>query len=120
MPSTDYARTRAALRCRNLLAQELRETRERARLGGEEFGILMETDGATAAARAEAFRRDLDTSPLQTESGDAPITVSIGCGAFDPARYADGDALYRDVDAALYRAKTGGRNRTESIAAPAL
>jgi diguanylate cyclase len=91
----------------------------RARLGGEEFGILMECDGATAAVRAEAFRRDLDASPLQTGSGDAPITVSIGCCAFDPARHADGDALYRDVDAALYRAKTGGRNRTESIAASA-
>lgn len=91
----------------------------RARLGGEEFGILMETDGATAAARAEGFRRDLATTPLQIESGDAPITVSIGCGAFDPARHADGDALYREVDAALYRAKTGGRNRTEAIAAPA-
>ena len=91
----------------------------RARLGGEEFGILMETDGATAAARAETFRRDLDASPLQTESGAAPITVSIGCGAFDPARHADGDALYRDVDAALYRAKTGGRNRTEAIVSPA-
>ncbi len=120
MPSTDYARTRAAQRSRNLLAQELREIRERARLGGEEFGILVETDGATAAARAETFRRDLDASPLQTESGAAPITVSIGCGAFDPARHADSDALYRDVDAALYRAKTGGRNRTEAIAAPAL
>lgn len=68
--------------------------------------------GRPANAPAEAFRRDLDRSPLQTESGDAPITVSIGCGAFDPARHADGDALYR--------AKTGGRNRTESIAAPAL
>lgn len=76
--------------------------------------------GRPANAPAEAFRRDLDTPPLQTESGDAPIIMSIGCGAFDPARHADGDALYRDVDAALYRAKTGGRNRTESIAAPAL
>lgn len=92
----------------------------RARLGGEEFGILMQTDGATAAARAEAFRRDLDTSPLQTDGGGgALITVSIGCGGFDPVRHADGDALYRDVDAALYRAKTGGRNRTEAIGAPA-
>ena len=34
MPSTDYAQTRAAQRSRNLLAQELRETAERARLGG--------------------------------------------------------------------------------------
>lgn len=90
----------------------------RARLGGEEFGILMETDGATAAARAEAFRRDLDAMPLRLDGDGAPVTVSIGCGGYDPARHADGDALYRDVDAALYRAKTGGRNRVEAITEP--
>lgn len=87
------------------------------RLGGEEFGVLMEADGATACERAERLRRVFETAPLVGQGGDEPMTVSIGCGAFDATRHADGDALYREVDAALYRAKLAGRNRTEAIAA---
>lgn len=85
-----------------------------ARLGGEEFGVVVEAAGAAAFERAERLRGDLERKPLQVDGDDLAVTVSIGCGAFDPARHADADALYRDVDAALYRAKQGGRNRTEA------
>ena len=87
-----------------------------ARLGGEEFGIVIEADGATACERAERFRHDLEAAPLQG-SGHAPVTVSVGCGAFEARRHADGDALHREVDAALYGAKLGGRNRIEAVPA---
>jgi len=90
------------------------------RLGGEEFGVVMEADGAAACVRGERFRHELERVPLPLpEGGQAAVTVSIGCGAFDPRRHADGDALYRDVDAALYRAKVGGRNRVEAVPAAA-
>lgn len=84
-----------------------------ARLGGEEFGVVLDADGETAYLRAEGFRRDLESQPLAFDGKQAGVTVSIGCGSFEPARHADSDAFYLEVDAALYRSKLSGRNRTE-------
>lgn len=85
------------------------------RLGGEEFGVLLACDGREAFARAEAFRAALAASPLVVDGHAMAVTASIGCGAFDPVRHGDGDALYREVDGALYVAKQGGRNRVVAI-----
>lgn len=88
-----------------------------ARLGGEEFGVILAGDEAQAYLRAEGLRTDLAEQPLEFEGIDPadPVTVSVGCGAFDPVRHGDGASLYREVDAALYRAKMAGRNRTERV-----
>ncbi len=45
-----------------------------------------------------------------------PVTVSIGIAVFDPARE-DARALLARADAALYRAKSNGRNRVEELVA---
>ncbi|WP_440222249.1 GGDEF domain-containing protein [Dokdonella sp. MW10] len=108
--------------CLVALAQRLREHFEAtgdvvARLGGEEFGVVLSADEDIACKRAEHFRRDLEREPLAFEGRADIVTVSIGCGAFDASRHADDDALYHDVDAALYRAKLGGRNRTGRVEA---
>jgi len=87
-----------------------------ARLGGEEFGVILMADGAAACARAEAFRSELAGAELAFDGLQETVTVSIGCCGFDARRHADADALYRDADAALYRAKVEGRNRTEHAA----
>ncbi|MDH5822968.1 GGDEF domain-containing protein [Luteimonas sp. RD2P54] len=84
-----------------------------ARLGGEEFGVVLPVDRATARARAEGFREALERVPLEFDGVQRTVTASIGCCGFDVRRHADADALYREADAALYRAKVGGRNRTE-------
>ncbi|HST45875.1 MAG TPA: GGDEF domain-containing protein [Luteimonas sp.] len=86
------------------------------RLGGEEFGVILPCAGPDARARAEAFRAGLASSPLEFDGIVEPITVSIGCSSFDPVRHADAGALYRDADAALYRAKVDGRNRVHHVA----
>lgn len=84
------------------------------RLGGEEFGILLPgTDSAGALQVAEEFRRNVAGSPLQTNEATVPVSVSIGVTAFDRSDKLADQILAR-ADAALYRAKEGGRNRVEA------
>jgi len=93
-----------------------------ARLGGEEFGVvLVGQDAATACARAERFREDLMHHRIAVEGIVLAVTASMGIAQFDGARHRDPDDLYRAADRAVYRAKAEGRNRvcTESTA-PAL
>lgn len=84
-----------------------------ARLGGEEFGVIFEGPTGETTARAERFRHELERLPLAFEGTSRTVTVSIGGGVFDRFRHVDADALYREVDEALYRAKVAGRNRTQ-------
>lgn len=92
------------------------ETAPSGRLGGEEFGVLLpDCDVAVARARAELFRVELASRPIPCGDFDVPVTASIGVGCLDPDAHADPDALYRAVDAALYRAKHDGRNRVAQI-----
>ena len=84
-----------------------------ARLGGEEFAVVVGAARAQATQRAERFREALAAGRGQAPEHAVAMTVSIGCGQFDPARHKDADDFYGDVDSALYRAKQAGRNRTE-------
>jgi len=84
-----------------------------ARFGGEEFVILLpDTDRDSARQVAERIRRELET---QRDKALPPYTASLGVavtqGTAGPA--ADIEALIAQADAALYRAKQGGRNRVE-------
>lgn len=90
-----------------------------ARLGGEEFAVLARGETLDATLRrAEAFRSGLQET-LRV-GGGIVFTVSIGVTAFDAARHAEPDDLYREADAALYRAKEAGRNRVEGVVPEAL
>lgn len=82
-----------------------------ARLGGEEFGVLMETGEDEARRAAERLRASLVASPLVLDGRPMLVTASIGLGRFDPDRHGDADGLYRAVDSALYAAKDAGRDR---------
>jgi diguanylate cyclase len=83
-----------------------------ARIGGEEFGVVLEEqDGTAAAARAEGFRQALADKPLLVDGMPLAVTISIGWAEFDAARHQDLDGFYRAADRALYRAKREGRNR---------
>jgi diguanylate cyclase (GGDEF)-like protein len=88
------------------------------RYGGEEFVLLLPgTDAAQALQCADRIRRVLRESPAQVAGMQVPVTASIGM-AMDTGRE-DIARLLGDADAALYRAKAEGRDRTIS-AAPAL
>ncbi len=83
-----------------------------ARIGGEEFAIVMME--ATQAAALEIMRRvcaSIERTPVHVaENLDLPITVSMGIAIF-PHDTANGTDLVAAADKALYAAKSAGRNR---------
>jgi diguanylate cyclase (GGDEF)-like protein len=87
-----------------------------ARIGGEEFALLLphaDIDGATRVA--ERCLRAIDTLALpHGASPTAPhLTLSIGAAALDAERRESGAALLQRTDAALYNAKASGRARSQ-------
>jgi two-component system cell cycle response regulator len=84
-----------------------------ARLGGEEFVVVMpETDLAIAAGVAERLRVAVAREPFTAKADGAalPVTISIGVTATIPGGD-DRDRVLKRADVALYTAKARGRNR---------
>lgn len=91
-----------------------------ARLGGEEFGVLLQgQDLPCAIAQAEAFRRKLAALELPHQGNAHKIvTCSIGVAARVP-EISDGTrTLFEDADHALYIAKRSGRNQVSPSPQP--
>jgi len=83
-----------------------------ARVGGEEFGVVLDgQDLAAAAQRAERFRASLVEHPIVLDGVVLTMTASIGIAQFNADLHEDDDALYHAADSAVYRAKAAGRNR---------
>jgi diguanylate cyclase (GGDEF)-like protein len=81
------------------------------RLGGEEFVALLPSTLAEAGIAAERVRRAFESaSALPGDHATATVSIGIACGS--PS--AEIDTLIARADAALYRAKKGGRNRIEA------
>jgi diguanylate cyclase (GGDEF)-like protein/PAS domain S-box-containing protein len=82
-----------------------------ARLGGEEFAVVLPiTDLAGAYAMAERLRQEVEAQPLQWERHPIPVTVSIGVAEYTSETGIFASLLDR-ADEALYEAKGSGRNR---------
>lgn len=91
------------------VARKLRQIDAFARMGGEEFCILLPETGAQKAVEvAQRIRRACGT--FQIVSGKTPfsITVSAGVATWDGHGPHE---LMKDADDALYQAKAEGRNR---------
>jgi diguanylate cyclase (GGDEF)-like protein/PAS domain S-box-containing protein len=86
----------------------VRETDTIARMGGDEFGIILEgiSEGPAAALVAEKLLAAL-SEPIDLDGQRVFVTCSIGIAVSPPSADAD---LVRDADAAMYRAKQQGRN----------
>jgi diguanylate cyclase (GGDEF)-like protein len=93
--------------------QNLRETDTLARLGGEEFVILLpKTDLTEAHHIAERLRRMVENTSIQTDSGALYVTVSIGVMSQPVSdTMLPVHKLVQGADQAMYLAKRAGRNR---------
>ncbi|HPU51582.1 MAG TPA: GGDEF domain-containing protein, partial [Burkholderiaceae bacterium] len=95
----------------DILQANVRAVDHLARIGGEEFLVLMpEASLDDAAPAAERLRAALAAHPLLWQS--APVALSVSVGVAESAGPdEEASRLMVRVDAALYRAKAAGRNR---------
>jgi eukaryotic-like serine/threonine-protein kinase len=81
-----------------------------ARYGGEEFALILSHPPQVATGIAERIRRVIAETPIETDAGPIPITVSVGIAHLSGDDIDPGPLLGR-ADLALYQAKQTGRNR---------
>lgn len=94
-----------------LIKGRLRANDLAARLGGEEFALILpETELAGAATVAEQLRAETEALVSASEGSEIKVTISIGCAELTPDDQ-DGLSLFRRSDEKLYEAKSAGRNR---------
>jgi diguanylate cyclase (GGDEF)-like protein len=93
------------------LAACIRDVDTAARLGGEEFVVLLpETTLAAAVEVADRIRTAVAAAPVAWRTGLIPVTLSAGAAAC-PETVPLPEELMGVADRALYRAKHDGRNR---------
>ncbi len=94
-----------------LLQAHARNEDVAARIGGEEFALLLPECGLDdATALAERLREAIAATAFDADGGPLRVTASIGVASIGPGRDARAPLLAA-ADAALYRAKSEGRNR---------
>lgn len=102
-----------------LISSELRHGQDLlARFGGEEFvALLPGVTGDEAVAAAERVRRAVERRAIPNPDADGGVvTVSVGVAVSPPASVS---RLVARADAALYEAKSSGRNAVRLAAPPA-
>ena len=89
------------------------------RYGGEEFMVVVPgCNSAGALLQAERLRMSIRGEPITLAEGSIHATLSLGVATTGDAGASDWESLLRSADAALYRAKAGGRDRTEPSSEP--
>jgi diguanylate cyclase (GGDEF)-like protein len=96
----------------------LRQQDSLARMGGEEFAILLpDTSGTAALSIAERVRQAVADLDVPFETGPIRMTVCAGVAQMDPA--CGWEEMMREADSAMYQAKKCGRNRICAFPEPA-
>jgi diguanylate cyclase (GGDEF)-like protein len=104
----------------NTLNSMLRDYDLAGRFGGEEFSLLLPQTRAVDAFRiAERVRANIAglsiIAPGSSGAERVQVTVSIGVAALDAGSRRELPELMAAADAALYRAKAGGRDQVQMI-----
>ena len=103
----DAVLKRATATCR----QQLRPVDLFGRLGGEEFGILLpDCQGEQGLVIANCIRAAMEAAPVTVDGKIVTYSASIGVACTRISGYGL-QRIRREADAALYRAKSTGRNR---------
>jgi diguanylate cyclase (GGDEF)-like protein len=99
-----------AARC----ARVLREVDVLGRYGGEEFAVILpDASAADAVVVAERVRRAVSDQPVETARGPVAVTISLGVADVGPG-VLDLKTLLDRADAAMYEAKTAGRDQVKA------
>ncbi|MDX8389654.1 MAG: diguanylate cyclase [Mariprofundaceae bacterium] len=97
----------------SVLLSCVRESDLVARMGGEEFAVVLPSVGGQQAFKmAEELRKAVELHGFETSVGKIPVTISIGIAVrrLDEPE----DAWIKRADQALYQAKGSGRNCSKS------
>jgi two-component system cell cycle response regulator len=85
---------------------------EVARIGGEEFGLILPRSVTEEMLTVtEQMRAAVSDTPFRTSEGELGVTVSAGAACSGGEIGYDEHELFKAADEALYRSKTEGRNR---------
>jgi diguanylate cyclase (GGDEF)-like protein len=104
---------RALQHMATLMMAQMRDIDRFGRWGGEEFvAVLPASEIGEAGVLAERLRERVAALPLYAEEGSIAMTVSVGVAQWRGNGETPAELLER-ADAALYRAKSAGRNRVE-------
>ena len=105
-------------RVATLLSSQVRSLDSLARLGGEEFMLLLvDCDREHGLQIAEHLRQLVETHLKVVDGNAVALTVSIGLSYLEAGQSGTYDSLYVASDRALYSAKQDGRNRVK-VATP--
>jgi diguanylate cyclase (GGDEF)-like protein/PAS domain S-box-containing protein len=95
-----------------LLSDQLDSSDVIARVGGDEFGVLLpKADGGEALQVARKLLGELRGGAINVD-GNRRLTASIGLATFEDRRGVTADEMIVDAELAMYDAKEGGRDRT--------
>ncbi|MDN4481663.1 bifunctional diguanylate cyclase/phosphodiesterase [Demequina muriae] len=92
-----------------IIRETIRSQDTVARIGGDEFVVVCEGAGRVEAEAAAQRIVEAFTAPLVVQGSQYQVGVSIGIAIAAPGQ--EPDDLLRAADAAMYRAKEGGRGR---------